>query len=396
MKILLLHNSHRSGSSSGDDVVFNKEAGLLERYGHNVMRFIVSNDMFDRSGLLEKMLMAFQIPWSIASYINIRHILKKNKPDIVHIHNFFPLLSPSIYYAIKSEGIPVVQTLHDFRIICPMAFLIRNGQICEKCKEVGFRRSVRYGCFKGSRFQTVPVAFMLKLHNWLNTFKEKIDAYICLTEFQKSIFLDAGFDKDKIFVKPNFVEDNYKNYFGNNNENEYVIFIGRLGVEKGLDTLINAWKDLKDVPLKIVGDGPKADKFKTLVRKLNIDNIDFLGYKPHDECMSILSEAKFLVMPSVLYETFGLTIVEAFSYAKPVIASNLGAMAEIVENGKTGILFSPGDARDLLKKTRWLWNNTKECYKMGQNARKEYEAKYTPERNYEMLMDIYKKVLNKP
>jgi glycosyltransferase involved in cell wall biosynthesis len=393
MTILIIHNSHRSGSSSGDDVVFKKEAELLKKHGHRVVCFNISNDEFDDSGILKKIFLGLQIPWSVVFYRQIKRILKKVKPDIVHIHNFFPLLSPSIYHAIKSEGIPLVQTLHDFRFLCPMAFFMKDGSICVECREFGPIRSIRYGCFKNSKIQTIPVVLMLKLHYRLNTFKEKIDAYICLTEFQRSIFVNAGFDENKFFVKPNFIDDTYK--AEPTIQDEYVAFIGRIGEEKGLETLINAWKYLKDVPLKLVGDGPDADKFKALIQKMKINNIDSIGYRPHDECMNILNSARFLVMPSVCYETFGLTIVEAFSHCKPVIASNLGAMADIVKNGETGLLFKPKDADDLAEKVRWLWNNHEECRKMGLNARSEYEAKYTPERNYEMLMDIYEEVLKR-
>lgn len=391
MKILLIHNSHRSGSSSGDDAVFKKETELLENRGHYVIRLNPSNDEFDKSMFLKKISIVFQIPWSVNSYLEIKKIIKKEKPDIVHVHNFFPLLSPSIYHAVKSAGVHVVQTLHDFRFFCPMAFFLREGNICIECKDSGPLRSIRSGCFKKSKIQTVPVAIMLKLHHWLKTFKEKIDAYICLTESQKRIFIDGGFDKERLFIKPNFVDDTHK--IEKDSKGDYAVFIGRLGEEKGIETLIKAWKDLEGVPLKIVGSGPDADKFKKLAQRINIHNIEFLGYRPHIECMNILAGARFLIMPSIWYETFGLTIVEAFSHYKPVIASNLGAMADIISDGMTGLLFKPKDFEELSKKARWLWNNHEECLRMGQNARKEYEAKYTPKKNYEMLMGIYTKVL---
>lgn len=392
-KILIIHNSHRKGSSSGDDIVFKKEAELLTTHAHDVIRFNLFNDEFDASNAIKKLLIGLQIPWSISAFRMIEKVLSKECPDIVHIHNFFPLLSPSIYYAIHSKGIPIVQTLHDFRFLCPMAFFMRNGFICEECKGGSFLRSIKYGCFKNSKVQTIPVALMLKIHYMLNTFKNKIDAYICLTESQRKIFLDAGFDRNKLFLKPNLIDDTFT--AGENKKGNYVIFIGRIGVEKGLGTIIEAWKYLPDVPLKIIGDGPDAEKFNSLALNLNIKNIDFLGYRPHNECMKILNKARFLVMPSICYETFGLTIVEAFSYFKPVIVSNMGAMADIVKDKITGLLFTPKNAKELANKITWLWNNSEECMKMGQNARTEYEAKYTPEKNYEMLMGIYQKTIDK-
>ncbi|MBE0427556.1 MAG: glycosyltransferase family 4 protein [Nitrospirae bacterium] len=268
---------------------------------------------------------------------------------------------------------------------------MRSGKICEECKDGKFFKSIAYGCFKGSKLQSIPIAFMLKLHWYLKTFKKKIDGYICLTESQRKIYLEAGFDDKKLYIKPNFVDDTFeqdKYRYG-----DYAVFIGRLGEEKGLRTLIGAWRDLSDIPLKIVGDGPGAEEFKSLVSELKIKNIDFLGYKPYLEYRMILNDSRFLIMPSISYETFGLTIVEAFSHCKPVIASNLGAMADIVKDKETGLLFTPMNTQELAEKVRWLWNNPEECKRMGLNARKEYEEKYTPERNYEMMMTIYKEVM---
>ncbi|MDQ7786900.1 MAG: glycosyltransferase [Thermodesulfovibrionales bacterium] len=393
MKALLIHNSHRSGSSSGDDIVFSKESKLLEQYENVVFKINPSNDEFDNASPLKKLSTILQVPWSFIYYKKIKQLLLKENPDIIHLHNFFPFISPSVFYAADSAGIPIIQTLHDFRYLCPMAFLMRSGKICNECKGGAFFKSVEYGCFKGSNLQSIPVAFMLKLHWYLKTFKKKIDGYICLTESQRKIYLEAGFDETKLFIKPNFVDDTYekeKYQYG-----DYAVFIGRLGEEKGVRTLIGAWKNLPDIPLKIVGDGPDAKDFKSLVNDLNIKNIDFIGYKPYLECRKILNNARFLIMPSIWYETFGLTIIEAFSHCKPVIASNLGAMADIVKDKVTGLLFTPMNTQELTEKVRWLWTNPEECKRMGQNARREYEEKYTPDKNYEMLMDIYREVIEK-
>lgn len=392
MKLLLIHNSHRSGSSSGDDAVFENEAKLLEKNGHVVIKFNPINDEFDKCTLVKKLFTVLQIPWSFNSYKKVKKILQKKKPDIVHVHNIFPLLSPSIYYAASSEGIPVVQTLHDYRFLCPVAFLMRDGEVCEECKDRSPLRSVRHGCFNKSRIKTLPLALMLKLHQSLNTFKkDKINAYICLSEFQRKIFTKAGFDEKRIFIKPNFVKDTFNP--SKKARGDYVVFIGRLGNEKGVKTLIEAWRALPDIPLKIIGDGPDAYYFKELVKKYRITNIEFSGYHSHHECMEILDNAKFLIMPSIWYETFGLVVIEAFSHAKPVIASRLGAMADIVRDSETGYLFEPGISEDLANKVRLLWFDRGDVERMGQNARREYEAKYTPERNYKMLMGIYEEVM---
>jgi glycosyltransferase involved in cell wall biosynthesis len=393
MKILLVHNSHRSGSSSGDDIVFKKESNLLEQYGNKVIKINPSNDEFDRESALKKLSTILQVPWSFKFYKKVKQVLVEDKLDIIHIHNYFPFISPSVFYAADSFGIPIIQTLHDFRYLCPMAFLMRSGKICDECKDGAFFRSVKYGCFKGSKLQSIPLAFMLKLHWYLKTFKRKIDGYICLTKSQRKIYVNAGFDEKKLYIKPNFVDDTFeqdKYKYG-----DYAVFIGRLGEEKGVRILIGAWRDLSDIPLKIVGDGPDTDKFKSLTSDFNIKNIDFLGYKPYLECRKILNNARFLIMPSIWYETFGLTIIEAFSHCKPVIASNLGAMADLVKDRETGLLFTPMNSNELAKKVKWLWNNESECRRMGINARKEYEEKYTPEKNYEMLINIYQEVIER-
>jgi glycosyltransferase involved in cell wall biosynthesis len=390
MKILVIHNLHRSGSASGDDGVYSREAALLEKMGHKVIRYTLSNDEFDRKGSLGKTSVAFQIPWSMTSARTILDIVRKERPGVAHVHNFFPLLSPSIYYTLKAEGVRVVQTLHDFRFMCANAFFMRDGLICEDCKGGPSLRSVKYGCFKESRLQTIPVAAMIKLHSMRGTFRRKIDTYICLTDFQRDIFGGAGFERAKLVVKPNFVEDRTS---GVAKAGEYAIFVGRLGEEKGVRTLIEAWKNLPEIPLKIVGDGPDAAAFRALASARNAENVEFLGYLSNTECMKILSSARFLVMPSIWHETFGLTAVEAFSCGKPVIASNLGGMADIVDDGRTGFLFAPGDPADLAQKVSELWNDPRGCEAMGRAARQEYEEKYTPERNYEMLMSIYSDVI---
>lgn len=393
MKILILHNLHRTGSASGDDIVFKKEKELLKSHGHDVIGLNPSNDQFNKSNFFQKALIALQAPWSFSSFKKVKEIISKEKPDIVHIHNIFPFLSPSMYYAANAAQTSVIQTLHDFRFLCPMAFFMRGGVICEECKHGSSLRSIRYGCFKDSFVQTIPVALMIELHRKLNTFKKKIDHYICLTESQKEIYLSAGFDDNKISIKPNFIEDTSAT-----NENilgEYAVFIGRIGEEKGVKPLINAWKYLQDFQLKIVGDGPKLGEYKKYADNLGLKSIEFMGYKEHNECMAILDKARFLIMPSIWYETFGLTIVEAFSHKKPVVASRLGAMADIVDDGRTGLLFKAGGPEDMAKKVKWLWDDPEKCIQMGENARKEYEERYTPEINYESLMNIYNEAIER-
>ena len=390
MQILLLHNYHRTGAPSGDDSVFKNEVSLLQDKGHKVVVYKRYNDELFNASLIKKIPMFIQAIWSIKSYRDIKKIILKEKPDVAHFHNIFPLVSPSAYYACYKMGIPVIQTLHDFRFLCPIAFFFRDGRICEECAKDGLWKGVKYGCFKNSRFQSSIVALILWFHKLIGTWKRKVNFFICLTESERKKFIEFGFPENKIVVKPNFLAGSHDIY---SDKSSYAIFMGRLSFEKGVQILLTALKELKDIPLKILGDGHQRDEFKSLAGSLGLKNIEFLGMQSHSEAIKLLHNARFMIMPSLWYETFGLTIVEAFACSKPVIASNLGAMADLVKDGETGLLFEAGNPGELAKKIKWLWENPSEAILMGKRARKEYETKYTPGKNYDMLLDIYKKTI---
>ncbi len=391
MKILIIHNQHRSGSASGDDKVFTEEAKLLASKGHEITTYTIANDEYDSFSFKNKTKMIFKVVWSKEVYKKIRDIIEKKNPNVAHFHNIFPLISPSVYYACSHAGVPVVQSLHDYRLLCPMAFFIRKSKICDNCIKYGLWQSILFRCLRDSLLQTGAAAAMVGIHRLLGTWRKKIDLFICLSDFERNKFLQAGFSADKIVIKPNFLanppEPNYT-------DKDYIIYAGRLGEEKGLKTLLRAWKKSPKAKLKILGSGPYENKLKEISATFQLNNVEFLGLQPHKQCINLIRKARFLIMPSECYETFGLTIIEAFACGKPVIASNLGAMAELVENGKTGLLFEPGNADDLAEKLLFLWNNNSMAKNMGENARLEFEAKYTPERNYQLLMGIYQKAIN--
>ena len=343
--------------------------------------------------MIGKLAYGVQIPWSLSSAKRVKDSLRKAKADIMHVHNVFPLLSPSIYHVAKSAGVSVVQTLHDFRFLCPQAFFFREGRPCEECLAGSLLASVWHGCFGGSKVLTLPVTAMVGLHRMLGTFDKQIDAYICLTPSQRSIFLKAGFEKAKLHVKPNYIEDIQSR--PRVDDGKFVLFLGRLSEEKGLACLIRAWKELNGIPLKIVGSGPGEAYFKAMADRLETRDIEFLGYMPHSECMNLLDEARFLIVPSIWYETFGLTIVEAFSRAKPVIASDLGAMADLVSNGDTGLLFEANNSMALAERVRFLWTDVPTSRQMGKKARQDYEEKFQEEKNYQELLAIYQKATEK-
>ena len=430
MKILLIHNFYGSSAPSGEDLVFKNEVELLKKQGIEVVTYERYNDEIKDYGLWDKFLLSFENIWSRRTYRELKTLLKKEKPDIAHFHNIWYLISPSAYYACKAAGIPVVQTLHNFRYFCVNGLLMRDGNICEECisskkgdrswvmgdgnKDYGVRgrlkirrarilkNAIRYGCYRESRAYSLPIAFMQYFHGIAGTWSDKVDAYISLTEFGKKKFIECGLPSERIFVKPNFLPDppdpNYSH-------NGYGIFLGRISAEKGLSVLISAFQHLSTISydpsaishqpfkIKIVGDGPLRENLEKTTSDRKMNEIEFLGKKNFHECMELLQKSRFLVLPALCYENFPLVIREAYACGKPVIASRLGAMAELVEDGKTGLLFEPGNPEDLADKMHWMIEHETECIEMGKNARKEFEKKYTAEKNYDILMKIYNQVL---
>jgi glycosyltransferase involved in cell wall biosynthesis len=414
MKVLLIHNyyqsSYQSSSPSGEDVVFKNEIELLKKNHISVTTYTRHNDEILNFGAFEKLKLPFVNIWSGRTYKEIKELIKKEKPNIAHFHNIWYLISPSVYYACKEVGVPVVQTLHNFRLFCANGLLMRNGKVCEECitsetgdgsKVVGGRvkilkNAIKYECYRNSRVFTLPISVGEYFHWIIGTWINKVDAYIALTNFGRNKFIEAGLPADKVFVKPNFLANPPEPSYTNGG---YAVFIGRLSKEKGVHVAIDAIKALSlldscDLMLKVIGDGPLRRDLTESVKMLGVTRyVEFVGRKSFDDCIKLLKNARFLVMPSVCYEGFPLVVRESFACGKPVIASNLGSLAELVEDGKTGLLFEPGNSRDLAKKIKWMVENDDACIEMGKNARKVFEEKYTAERNFKILMSIYEKVL---
>ena len=384
MRMLLLHNRYQH--PGGEDNVFRAEADLLRRQGHEVVEFVEDNARLDGMSPLKA---AVDAVWSREARRHIRRLIEENKPDVAHFHNTFLRISPAAYYTCREAGVPVVQTLHNYRLVCPGALLMRDGRVCEDClgKVVPWP-GVVHGCWRGLQMQTAVVAGMLTVHRLLRTWQEQVDVYIALTEFARRKFIEGGLPADRIVVKPNFV---HPDPGGRGAPGRYALFVGRLSPEKGLGTLLKAWQSLKEIPLKVVGDGPLREQVQAFAAGYGA--VEVLGRRPHHEVIALMKGARCLVFPSECYENFPMSVAEAFACGVPVIASRLGAMAEIVEEGRSGLLFEPGDAEDLAAKMEWAWAHPRELAEMGREARREYEEKYTAERNYERLMAIYHRVL---
>jgi glycosyltransferase involved in cell wall biosynthesis len=381
MRVLQIHNRYQI--AGGEDVVVASERALLEAHGHTVE--VVGADNADIGAGISRARTALRTIYSPAARRQVADAIARFRPDIVHVHNFFPLLSPSVYLAAGDAGIPVVQTLHNYRLICPAALCYRDGRVCEDC--VGNRLAwpgIQHACYRNSRPGTAAVAAMLAVHRLWRTWDLRVDCYVALTEFARSLFIGGGLPAGKIVVKPNFVHPTPTVGRGGGG---FALYVGRLSTEKGLEPMVQTWQRLGErLPLKIVGDGPW--------RPARIPaGVSLLGHRSRQEVMELMREAMVLVFPSVWYEGFPVTIAEAFAVGLPVIASNLGSMAMIVKHRQTGRLFRAGDPADLAAQVEWMLAHPAEWQAMRRNARAEFEAKYTAERNYEMLMEIYRQAL---
>ena len=379
MKIVVVHNTYQH--RGGEDSVMEAEVALLSNRGHSVELFMRNNDAILN---MTRASVAAQTVWSIHTGREFDALLRAFKPDVVHVHNTFPLISPAIYWVADRLGVPVVQTLHNFRLLCPQAMFLREGKICEDCLgNVPWRGAAR-GCYRDSKLQSAVLAGMLTLHRAVGTWQDKVTRYIALSEFGRSKFIAGGLPAERIVVKPNFADFEAPA----ESDRSGFLFVGRLSVEKGIDVLARAAGLISDATTRVAGTGPE------IVRLEGAKGITALGSLSIDAVISEMSRSVALVLPSICYEGFPRTLVEAFASRLPAIASRLGALAELINDGVTGLLFDPGNAQDLARKLHWAQQHPAEMAQMGRNARDAYEAKFTAERNYQQLMMIYANAIN--
>jgi glycosyltransferase involved in cell wall biosynthesis len=379
--LLSAHNHYQH--PGGEDHVFAAEAALLESKGHRVFRYEEHNSRIANRGAA---LVAVDAVWNSKSAASLAGLVRQHNTEVVHFHNTFPLISPAAYYAVRKEGAAVVQTLHNFRLLCPAATLFRDGMVCEQCMEQrSFLPAMAHKCYRASRPATAAVAAMLLLHRAAGTWRRKVDVYIALSEFARRKFIAGGLPAKRIVVKPNFVSPDPGVGTGSGG---YALFAGRLSAEKGIAVLASAWRELSDIPLVVAGDGPLAGTEWP-------PGVSPIGRQPRERVLELMREARVLIFPSVCYEGAPMTIVEAFACGLPVIASNLGSIAERVIHEQTGLLFNPGDAADLARQVRWAFEHPEEVETMRRAARREFEEKYTAETNYKMLIGIYEQAIKR-
>lgn len=376
-----MHNSYQE--RGGEDTVFETELEQLRSSGTNITSYRVSNDEIRN---LRSSDLAIRTVWNRDQAAKLRGVIAEFSPNVVHVHNSFPLISPAVYYMAKRAGAATVQTLHNYRLLCPAATFHRAGRVCEDCLHaVAPWPSVRHGCYRGSRPASAVVAGMLTAHRVLGTYQHKVDLYIALTEFSRAKFIEGGLPPDRIVVKPNSLLSDPGVGDG---AGGYALYVGRLSREKGLRTLLAAWEGIGDrIPLRIVGSGPLSDEVTH--RAGQMQGVTTLGSLDREGVVREMKSASLLVIPSELYETFGMVAIEAFATGLPVVASRIGAIADVVADGQTGALFEPAKASDLRTRVLGLVESGNQLGNMRSAARAEYERRYTREVNLRELLRAY-------
>lgn len=382
MRIFIGHNYYQQ--SGGEDAVVKAEQQLLQSYGHEVKLYTISNDQIDST--IQKIKTGLTLSYSLQAKKAFKQAAQAFQPDVVHLHNTFPLLTPSVYDACSELRVPVVQTLHNYRLTCAGALLMRNAKICELCVNSSPYYGALHGCYRGSKLQSLAVANMIARHRRENTWNTKVDKFIALTDFAKNKFVESGIHPKNIAVKPNFILP--PPAYARQSKQTFALFVGRVSEEKGVLALCQAFNN-SGVPLKIAGEGPLLSSLKSKAA----NTIEFLGKLPQQEVYKLMARAQFLVMPSNCYEGFPMVLLEAFAHQLPVLCTGIGSMAEIVDDRVDGLHFGAADIKDLEQKAQELYTQPEKCLRMGQQAYWKYKNFFNAEANYNQLVEIYQSVI---
>lgn len=379
--ILIVHNYYQI--PGGEDTVVANEKKMLEKHGHKVILYSRNNAELKQMSKIRILFLPFTTVFNLRTYKEIKKQIRRENIDVVHVHNTLNLISPAVYYAARSMKVPVVQTIHNFRLLCPGATFYRDGHICEDCVKNGLKCAVKYSCYRGSKAQTLVCAISTWLHRTTGIYG-KIN-YICLTEFNKDKLLQLKHIKpERVFVKPNFVENN--SFIPEEERLNQFVFVGRLDKLKGVDILFEAWKRMGEGAIKLIvcGMGPMEEWCKSFIKE-NVVNIEMCGFVPNDETLKIIANSKALVLPTQGYEGFPMSIVEAFSVGTPVICSDLGNAGSVVEEGITGYKFRYDSIESIMSAI----DKMREKPLNKEKIKKIYEIKYSENANYKILNDIY-------
>jgi len=390
MRILIVHNHYQQ--PGGERVAVEAQIVLLRARGHSVVLYTKDNAVINQYGWAQRVAFFPRTVFSWATYREIRTLVRCEHPDVAHVHNVYPLVSPSVYQALKDSGVPIVQTVHNFRFLCPNGLLYTHGRICERCKYGNALHAVRWRCYRRSCILSALYALTIGLHRRWGTF-QMINHFIALTEFTARKLVESGLTtREKIAILGNFLPDPLPQPGSFEQREPYVVYLGRLSPEKGLDVLIEAMATLPHLGLKVLGSGPLAESLQAMAREKELRSAEFLGYVDGEEKCKLLQRALGAVVPSVWYENFPFTVLESLAAGVPVVASNLGSLPHIVEDGRSGLLFRPGDSQDLRQKLVWLAAYPKQSLAMGRYGRMTAETRYSAEAHYGRLMTIYAEV----
>jgi glycosyltransferase involved in cell wall biosynthesis len=393
MRVLVVHNNYRE--PGGETAVYHAETALLLQHAHTVSTWRRDSVEIDGYNQVQKAALIINTLYNNRTYRELKAFIRTKRPDVAHVHNVFPLLSPSVYRALHDAGLPIVQTIHNFRLLCPNGLFYTNGQVCERCKTGNTSHAVRYKCFRNSRVLSAIYALSIGLHRRWGTFG-LIDHFIALTEFSAHKFVESGLTTaDKITILGNFLPDPLPAPGSFEKREPYIAYLGRLSIEKGVYILLDAITGIPGLGLKIAGDGPQAETLQTKARQKDIGGIEFLGYVAGENKRDLLTHAMATIVPSVWYENFPVAVLESLAVGTPIVASNLGCLPFIVAEGKNGRLFRPGDIQDLHEKLTWLAEHPAELLRMGQCGRQTVETKYSAGVHYQALISIYKQLRNK-
>ena len=400
MKILLVNKYFYL--KGGAEYVLFETADLLRSKGHEVISFsmrhprnikseyekyFVSNVDYEKGGINNKIDYAIKLLYSFEAKRKIEELIKEEKPDIAHLHNVYHQISPSILYTLKKFDIPVIMTLHDYKMVCPSYSMLSDGKICEFCKDSNYYYCVLRKCVKESRLKSILNTCEMYLHHKILGIYNLVDVFISPSMFLKNKVEEMGF-RGNIVHLPNFVNlCDYKPQY--DWQEDSIVYFGRLSKEKGLFTLIDAMEGL-DLKLKIIGEGPSKQGLESRVKSWGLENIKFMGYKSEEELKDEIKKSMFIVLPSEWYENNPLTIIEGFSLGKPAVGARIGGIPELVKDNETGLTFELGNVDDLRAKIILLLKSPADIERMGRNARKMVDEKLNPEIHYEKLMEIYK------
>ena len=390
MKVLFVHNFYQQ--FGGEDSAAIAERNLLESHGDEVLCFTRHNDEIKSYSLWDKAAFIPRTMYSHRTERELKQAVEDFAPSVAFVHNVYPLISPSLYHTLHALRVPIVQVVHDFRPFCPNGWFYIDGEICERCKFGNYLHAVKHRCYKDSYILSALYSASLA-GNRMAGMTDKVAAYVCLTNFYRQKMLEVGLPEKKLFIRPNFIDPAaFAPDRSSPGSGEYALYLGRLSSEKGPLTVLRAFEKLPDVPLKIVGTGPLEAEMKQYIRDKNLVNVEMVGFKSGADKWQMIKNALFAIIPSECYENFPMVSLEYFSGGKPIIASNLGGLPHIVEEGKTGMLYRPGDVDHLVEKIRCMLASPAQIAEMGKRGRELAETRYGPKESYSSLMNIFAQV----